>query len=62
MKTTFLALALLGCASFLNGATFTVTTTADSGTGSLRQAILDANEIAGGDIVFSNVTGTRSGC
>ena len=35
-------------------ATFTVTNTADSGAGSLRQAVLDANAAAGADtIVFS---------
>src|SRR5262245_60576874 len=32
-------------------ATFTVTTTADSGDGSLRQAILDANAQAGADVI-----------
>lgn len=38
--------------------TFTVTTSADSGAGSLRQAILDANAAAGADtIVFSGVSG-----
>ena len=35
------------------GETFTVTTTADSGTGSLRQAITDANAAGGGTV---NVT------
>ena len=35
---------------------FTVTNTNDSGTGSLRQAILDANSMGGGTITF-NITG-----
>lgn len=38
-------------------ATFVVTTNADSGPGSLRQAVADAN-VGGGTILFSNVTGT----
>ncbi|HEY6204752.1 MAG TPA: hypothetical protein VIW21_01155, partial [Chthoniobacterales bacterium] len=37
--------------------TFTVTNTNDSGTGSLRQAILDANSGGGGTIAF-NIPGT----
>ena len=37
--------------------TFTVTTTDDSGPGSLRQAIIDAIVNGYGEIVFSNVTG-----
>jgi hypothetical protein len=41
-------------------ATFAVTTTADSGAGSLRQAILDANANAGADIISFNVSG--AGC
>ncbi len=36
-------------------ATFTVTTTADSGAGSLRQAITDANNAAGPDIIEFNI-------
>jgi len=36
---------------------FTVTNTNDSGTGSLRQAILDANSMGGGTITF-NITGS----
>jgi len=39
--------ALLLAPVAVSGATFTVTTTADSGPGSLRQAILDANAAAG---------------
>ena len=40
--------------------TFTVTNTADSGAGSLRQAILDANANAGLDTIAFNVSG--AGC
>ncbi|MFN7877671.1 MAG: DUF4347 domain-containing protein, partial [Pirellula sp.] len=39
-------------------ATFTVTNTNDSGAGSLRQAILDANALAGHDTIVFNITGT----
>jgi hypothetical protein len=39
-------------------ATFTVTTLADSGPGSLRQAVLDANAAAGQDLVDITVSGT----
>ncbi len=39
-------------------ATFTVTTTADSGPGSLRQAILDANAAPGADTIDFAVAGT----
>jgi len=38
--------------------TFTVTSTADSGAGTLRQAILDANANAGPDTIAFNVTGS----
>src|SRR5262249_9109271 len=43
--------------------TFTVTATADSGPGSLRQAILDANPdaSAGIDLINFNIPGTDSG-
>ncbi len=37
--------------------TFTVNSTADSGAGSLRQAILDANANAGTDTIVFNITG-----
>lgn len=42
----------------LNAATFTVTTTADSGTGSLRQAILDNNASSGPNQINFNIPGT----
>jgi choice-of-anchor C domain-containing protein len=38
-------------------ATYTVTNTLDSGAGSLRQAILDANANAGDDTIVFNITG-----
>ncbi|NDJ61663.1 MAG: hypothetical protein GYB67_11095, partial [Chloroflexi bacterium] len=41
-----------------SAATFTVTTTADSGVGSLRQAILDANGAPGTDTIAFNIPGT----
>ncbi len=45
----------------VNAATFTVTTTADAGVGSFRQAILDANSLAGIDnIIFSIGTGAQT--
>lgn len=37
--------------------TFVVTTTADAGAGSLRQAITDANNLAGSDTIEFNLTG-----
>jgi hypothetical protein len=42
----------------LSGATYTVTTTADSGPGSLRQAILDANANPGTDAIAFDIPGT----
>ena len=39
----------------LLGATFTVTTTNQTGAGSLRQAILDANAAPGADIIHFNI-------
>ncbi len=52
------ALGLALAASPLLAATFTVTNTADSGAGSLRQAILDANANPGADTIAFNVTGS----
>jgi len=45
--------------SVVYAATFTVTTTSDSGAGSLRQAIIDANTTAGSDVIdASGISGT----
>src|SRR5271170_1548238 len=52
-----LILCSLGLLGNARGTTITVTTTADSGTGSLRDAITTANANAGDTINFS-VTGT----
>lgn len=41
-----------------SAATFTVSNTDDSGSGSLRQAILDANAAAGADTINFTITGT----
>ena len=51
MRKSLLAAALLFVCSPLLAATFTVTTAADSGAGSLRQAILDANAAPGADLI-----------
>jgi hypothetical protein len=45
-------------AAAAHAATFNVTSNADSGAGSLRQAILDANAAAGADTVAFNITGS----
>ena len=58
LKTPILALLLaLVPAGGAMAATFTVTSTADSGPGSLRQAILDANANPGADGVEFNIAG-----
>jgi hypothetical protein len=53
LATLFLALTGAGA----RAATYTVTTTADSGAGSLRQAIVDANANAGLDTIAFNIAG-----
>jgi hypothetical protein len=53
-----LALAAFSTAGPLLANTYTVTTTADSGAGSLRQAILDANANSGPDTIAFNITGS----
>ena len=55
-RVLVLVLALLApCA--MTAATLTVTNTGDSGAGSLRQAILDADSGAGGDTITFNIPG-----
>ena len=44
-------------AGMASATTFTATTNADSGPGSLRQAILDANASSGGDEIHFNIPG-----
>lgn len=46
--------AALGVASSADAATFTVTNSADSGAGSLRRAVEDANALAGADTITFN--------
>ena len=59
LRSTSLGLGLALCRSASRrGATFTVTNTNDSGGGSLRQAILDANTAAGADTIDFNIPGT----
>ena len=51
-----IAILLLGCQSIASAATtFVVTNTNDSGGGSLRQAILDANANPGSDLITFNI-------
>ena len=55
-----LAILLSALSSGALAATFTVTNTADTGPGSLREAILGANANVGGDTITFNVSG--AGC
>jgi parallel beta-helix repeat protein len=60
MKRT-IATALFGfllAVTTLNAATYTVTNTGQSGAGSLRQAILDANANPGADVISFNIDGS----
>jgi hypothetical protein len=55
-KLPILLSAVLLCFS-ARSQTFQVTTTADSGPGSLREAMMNANPAGGGTILFTNVSG-----
>ncbi|HVS31410.1 MAG TPA: BACON domain-containing protein [Thermoanaerobaculia bacterium] len=57
-KTVFLLVAIVLFPSLLAAAAFEVTTTADGGSGSLRQAILDANGNPGPDLILFNIPGS----
>ena len=58
LSATFVPLLLALTSSPALAATFTVTNTADSGAGSLRQAILDANGNAGDDSIAFGIPGS----
>ena len=49
---------ILGAVVPAAAATFTVTNTNDSGAGSLRQAITDANASRGADVILFNIAGS----
>ena len=55
-STGFLTVLLLAVQA--HAATFVVNNTDDSGSGSLRQAIEDANSTAGPDVIEFTITGT----
>jgi hypothetical protein len=58
MNRTFLAAVIVvSSLEIANATTFTVTNTADSGAGSLRQATTDANNNAGADTIAFNIPG-----
>ncbi len=54
-KWAIVCLCLVGLNAAIFAATYTVTTTDDSGPGSLRQAILDANAHSGADVIVFNI-------
>ena len=58
LRRLAIAATLTMSAAFGAGATFTVTTTADSGAGSLRKAIDDANTNPGADTIQFNIVGS----
>ena len=59
-RTTALAALICAVATIGAATTYTVTSTADSGAGTLRQAILDANANPGADTIAFNITGPAS--
>ena len=58
LKRLGLAGALFAASGALSAITYTVTSTADSGAGTLRQAILDANGNPGADTIAFNIVGS----
>ncbi len=57
LRSALLSALILSRAAAAGGATFTVANTNDSGPGSLRQAILDANATSGADTIVFNIPG-----
>jgi len=58
LKRLGMAGALFAAAALVSATTYSVTSTADAGPGSLRQAILDANASAGADTIAFNIIGS----
>ncbi len=58
VRTVILALVLTALAAIGTADTYTVTSTGDSGPGTLRQAILDANAHPGADTIEFDITGS----
>lgn len=58
MRHLFIILVLLSTTTYSHGAMFTVSNLNDSGMGSFRQAIIDANTSAGVDNIIFSVSGT----
>jgi hypothetical protein len=61
-RAILFAASFLAAASAASGANFSVTNTSDSGPGSLRQAIIDANGSAGPHTITFAVPGSDAGC
>jgi hypothetical protein len=62
LRTVLAALAVLTGALPLSANTYTVINTADTGAGSLRQAITDANANPGADVIHFNIPGSDPNC
>src|SRR5262245_48525897 len=58
VRSLFASLVLASSCAIAIAATFTVTNTDDTGAGSLRQAITDANNAAGADTIEFNIVGS----
>ncbi len=55
-KFVWLLLLVVTSSGFASGATFTVTNTNDSGAGTLRQAVADANAVPSDDVIQFDTT------
>jgi hypothetical protein len=58
LKRLGMAVCLFAAAALVSATTYTVTSTADAGPGSLRQAITDANASLGADTIAFNIVGS----
>jgi predicted outer membrane repeat protein len=65
VRGLFVGIAFFICIAFnqsINAANYTVTNTLDSGAGSLRQAVLDANGTPANDVINFNIPSAAAGC